>query len=42
MANYNTNGVALGASLSDYMKLGERDYNLGSGYRYQRRSRFDL
>lgn len=26
------NGVALGASLSDYMKLGERDYNLGSGY----------
>lgn len=27
-----TNGVALGASLSDYMKLGERDYNLGSGY----------
>ena len=27
-----TNGVALGASLSDYMKLGDRDYNLGSGY----------
>ncbi len=26
------NGVALGASLSDYMLLGERDYNLGSGY----------
>lgn len=26
------NGVALGASLSDYMILGERDYNLGSGY----------
>lgn len=26
------NGVALGASLSDYMKLGKRDYNLGSGY----------
>lgn len=26
------NGVALGASLSDYMVLGERDYNLGSGY----------
>ena len=27
-----TNGIALGASLSDYMLLGERDYNLGSGY----------
>lgn len=26
------NGVALGASLSDYFKLGDRDYNLGSGY----------
>ncbi|MDO4756378.1 MAG: DUF3943 domain-containing protein, partial [Parabacteroides sp.] len=26
------NGIALGASLSDYMLLGERDYNLGSGY----------
>lgn len=26
------NGIILGASLSDYMKLGERDYNLGSGY----------
>lgn len=27
-----TNGIALGASLSDYLMLGERDYNLGSGY----------
>ena len=26
------NGVILGASLSDYMLLGERDYTLGSGY----------
>lgn len=26
------NGIALGASLSDYLLLGERDYNLGSGY----------
>lgn len=26
------NGVALGASISDYLRLGERDYNLGSGY----------
>ena len=26
------NGVALGASISDYMLLEERDYNLGSGY----------
>jgi len=26
------NGVALGASISDYLKLEERDYNLGSGY----------
>lgn len=26
------NGIALGASLSDYMKIGDRDYNLGSGY----------
>ena len=25
-------GVALGASISDYLKLEERDYNLGSGY----------
>ncbi|WP_099465094.1 DUF3943 domain-containing protein [Parabacteroides provencensis] len=25
-------GVALGASVSDYLKLAERDYNLGSGY----------
>ena len=25
-------GVALGASVSDYLKLEERDYNLGSGY----------
>lgn len=26
------NGVGLGASLSDYYKVGERDYNMGSGY----------
>lgn len=26
------NGVALGASISDYLQLEERDYNLGSGY----------
>lgn len=26
------NGVALGASVSDYLQLEERDYNLGSGY----------
>lgn len=25
-------GVALGASISDYLRLEERDYNLGSGY----------
>lgn len=25
-------GIGLGASLSDYFKLGDRDYNLGSGY----------
>lgn len=25
-------GIALGASISDYLKLEERDYNLGSGY----------
>lgn len=31
-AEFYTNGIALGASLSDYMKLGDRDYNLGSGY----------
>lgn len=31
-AEFYLNGVALGASLSDYMLLGERDYNLGSGY----------
>ena len=27
-----TPGVALGASISDYLRLEERDYNLGSGY----------
>lgn len=26
------NGVGLGASVSDYYKVGERDYNMGSGY----------
>lgn len=26
------NGVGLGASVSDYYKVGNRDYNLGSGY----------
>lgn len=26
------NGIALGASLTDYFHAGERDYNLGSGY----------
>lgn len=26
------NGIALGASISDYLQLEERDYNLGSGY----------
>lgn len=26
------NGIALGASVSDYLQLEERDYNLGSGY----------
>ena len=31
-AEYYLTGVALGASVSDYMKLMERDYNLGSGY----------
>ncbi len=31
-AEFYLNGIALGASLSDYMLLGERDYNLGSGY----------
>lgn len=28
-------GVALGASISDYLKLEERDYNLGSGYSFK-------
>lgn len=31
-AEFYTTGVALGASVSDYLKLEERDYNLGSGY----------
>ncbi|MDH6535689.1 DUF3943 domain-containing protein [Parabacteroides sp. 52] len=31
-AEFYLNGVALGASISDYLKLEERDYNLGSGY----------
>lgn len=31
-AEFYVNAVALGASVSDYMKLEERDYNLGSGY----------
>ncbi|MEG1545414.1 MAG: DUF3943 domain-containing protein, partial [Tannerellaceae bacterium] len=26
------NGIALGASASDYFKVGNRDYNMGSGY----------
>lgn len=26
------NGIGLGASVSDYYKAGERDYNMGSGY----------
>jgi len=31
-AEFYLNGVALGASISDYLQLEERDYNLGSGY----------
>lgn len=31
-AEFYLNGVALGASISDYLKLGDRDYNLGSGF----------
>jgi len=31
-AEFYVNGVALGASISDYLQLEERDYNLGSGY----------
>lgn len=31
-AEFYANGVALGASVSDYLQLRERDYNLGSGY----------
>lgn len=31
-AEFYATGVALGASISDYLKLEERDYNLGSGY----------
>lgn len=31
-AEFYGTGVALGASISDYMQLEERDYNLGSGY----------
>lgn len=31
-AEFYANGIALGASISDYLKLEERDYNLGSGY----------
>lgn len=31
-AEFYVNGVALGASASDYLKLKNRDYNMGSGY----------
>lgn len=31
-AEFYLNGVALGTSISDYLQLEERDYNLGSGY----------
>lgn len=31
-AEFYVNGIALGASVSDYLQLEERDYNLGSGY----------
>lgn len=29
------NGIALGASVSDYMKVDNRDYNMGSGYSFK-------
>ncbi len=29
---YFINGIALGASISDYFKIDERDYNMGSGF----------
>ena len=29
------NGIALGASVSDYMKVDDRDYNMGSGYSFK-------
>lgn len=31
-ADFYLTGIALGTSVSDYMKVGERDYNMGSGY----------
>lgn len=31
-AEFYATGVALGASISDYLQLADRDYNLGSGY----------
>ena len=31
-AEFYLNGIVLGASVSDYMKVDDRDYNMGSGY----------